>query len=127
MDNELLAAKIAAMEAKSPFGREGGRETVSPSTSRSYRLARGRARVGGFGRWRLSFSQANDLAAITRRRRPTGPCLDADLADHIRQEIDACDLMENGLLAYHRVGRNPEKTHDGTIVSDKSNERGERT
>ncbi len=29
---------------------------------------------------------------------------------------------ENGLLAPHRVGRNQEKTHDGTIVTDKVNE-----
>ena len=31
-------------------------------------------------------------------------------------------MGENGLLAPHRVGRNPEKTHEGTIVSDKVNE-----
>ena len=73
-----------------------------------------------------------------------------DLADHIRREIEASDfhgegyrklwarlrvagvrssprrvrrvMGENGLLAPHRVGRNQEKTHDGTIVSDKVNE-----
>ena len=31
-------------------------------------------------------------------------------------------MGENGLLARHRVGRNQEKTHDGTIVTDKVNE-----
>ena len=31
-------------------------------------------------------------------------------------------MEENGLLAPHRVGRNQEKTHDGTIVTDKVNE-----
>ena len=36
-------------------------------------------------------------------------------------------MGENGLLAPHRVGRNQEKTHDGTIVTDKVNESGERT
>ena len=30
--------------------------------------------------------------------------------------------MENGSLAPHRVGRNQEKTHDGTIVTDKVDE-----
>ena len=31
-------------------------------------------------------------------------------------------MGENGLLAPHRVGRNQEKTHEGTIVTDKVNE-----
>ena len=31
-------------------------------------------------------------------------------------------MGENGLLAPHRIGRNQEKTHDGTIVTDKVNE-----
>jgi putative transposase len=89
-------------------------------------------------------------AAIARRPGPTGPCPDADLADHIRREIEASDchgegyrklwarlrvagvrssprrvrrvMGENGLLAPHRVGRNQEKTHDGAIVTDKVNE-----
>ena len=73
-----------------------------------------------------------------------------ELADHIRREIEASDfhgegyrkicarlrvagvrssprrvrrvMGENGLLAPHRVGRNQEKIHDGTIVTDKVNE-----
>jgi putative transposase len=31
-------------------------------------------------------------------------------------------MGENGWLAPHRVGPNQEKTHDGTIVTDKVNE-----
>src|SRR5271166_6115235 len=110
----------------------------------------GLARVECFARRRVSFSQRTTSPAITRRRGPTGPCPDADLADHIRREIEASDfhgegyrklwarlrvagvrssprrvrrvMGENGLLAPHRVGRNQEKTHDGTIVTDKVNE-----
>ena len=122
-------------------------QTVSPSTSRSYGLARvSRAwRVSRAGVYR--FLKGAPSSAIARRPGPTGPCPDADLADHIRREIEASDfhgegyrkiwarlrvagvrssprrvrrvMGENGLLAPHRVGRNQEKTHDGTIVTDK--------
>src|SRR5277367_6173344 len=96
------------------------------------------------------FLKGTPSPAIPRRPGPTGPCPDADLADHIRREIEASDfhgegyrklwarlrvagvrssprrvrrvMGENGLLAPHRVGRNQEKTHDGTIVTDKINE-----
>ena len=125
-------------------------QTVSPSTSRCYGLARvSRAwRVSRAGAYR--FLKRTTSPAIPRRRGPTGPCPDADLADHIRREIEASDfhgegyrklwarlrvagvrssprrvrrvMGENGLLAPHRVGRNQEKTHDGTIVTDKVNE-----
>jgi hypothetical protein len=125
-------------------------QTVSPSTSRSYGLARvSRAwSVSRAGVYR--FLKRTTLPAITRRRGPTGPCPDADLADHIRREIEPSDfhgegyrklwarlrvagvrssprrvrrvMGENGWLAPHRVGRNQEKTHDGTIVTDKINE-----
>jgi putative transposase len=125
-------------------------QTVSPSTSRSYGLARvSRAwRVSRAGVYR--FLKRTTKPAITRRRGPTGPCPDADLADHIRREIEASDfhgegyrkiwarlrvagvrssprrvrrvMGEDGWLAPHRVGRNQEKTHDGTIVTDKVNE-----
>ena len=125
-------------------------QTVSPSTSRCYGLARvSRAwRVSRAGVYR--FLKRTPSPAIARRRGPTGPCRDADLADHIRREIEASDfhgegyrkiwarlrvagvrssprrvrrvMGENGLLAPHRVGRNQEKTHDGTIVTDKVNE-----
>ena len=125
-------------------------QTVSPSTSRCYGLARvSRAwSVSRAGVYR--FLKRTPSPAIARRRGPTGPCRDADLADHIRREIEASDfhgegyrklwarlrvagvrssprrvrrvMGENGLLAPHRVGRNQEKTHDGTIVTDKVNE-----
>ena len=125
-------------------------QTVSPSTSRCYGLARvSRAwSVSRAGVYR--FLKGTPSPAIARRRGPAGPCRDADLADHIRREIEASDfhgegyrklwarlrvagvrssarrvrrvMGENGLLAPHRVGRNQEKTHDGTIVTDKVNE-----
>ena len=125
-------------------------QTVSPSTSRSYGLARvSRAcRSSRAGVYR--FLKRAPSPAIARRPGPTGPCPDAELADHIRREIEASDfhgegyrklwarlrvagvrssprrvrrvMGENGLLAPHRVGRNQEKTHDGTIVTDKVNE-----
>ena len=126
-------------------------QTVSPSTSRCYGLARvSRAwSVSRAGVYR--FLKGAPSPAIARRRPgPTGPCPDADLADHIRREIEASDfhgegyrklwarlrvagvrssprrvrrvMGENRLLAPHRVGRSQEKTHDGTIVTDKVNE-----
>ena len=125
-------------------------QTVSPSTSRCYGLARvSRAwNVPRAGVYR--FLKGTPSPAIARRPGPRGPCPDADLADLIRREIEASDfhgegyrkiwarlrvagvrssprrvrrvMGENGLLAPHRVGRNQEKTHDGTIVTDKVNE-----
>ena len=125
-------------------------QTVSPSTSRCYGLARvSRAwSVSRAGVYR--FLKRTTSPAIARRRPgPTGPCPDADLADDIRRQIEASDfhgegyrklwarlrvagvrsssrrvrrvMGENGLLAPHRVGRNQKKTHDGTIVTDKVN------
>jgi transposase InsO family protein len=125
-------------------------QTVSPSTSRCYGLARvSRAwSVSRAGVYR--FLKGTTSPAIARRPGPTAPCPDADLADHIRREIEASDfhgegyrkiwarlrvggvrssprrvrrvMGENGLLAPHRVGRNQEKAHDGTVVTDKVNE-----
>ena len=113
-------------------------QTVSPSTSRCYGLARvSRAwSVSRAGVYR--FLKGAPSPAIARRRGPTGPCPDAELADHIRREIEASDfhgegyrklwarlrvagvrssprrvrrvMGENGLLAPHRVGRCQEKT-----------------
>ena len=87
---------------------------------------------------------------ITCRPGPVGACSDAELADHIRLQIDASRLhgegyrklwarlrfagvrasprrvrrvmRETGLLAPHRVGRTAAKPHDGTITTDKVNE-----
>ena len=98
----------------------------------------------------IAFSRERHRLRIARLPGPTGPCPDADLADLIRREIEASDfhgegyrkiwarlrvagvrssprrvrrvMGENGLLAPHRVGRNQEKTHDETIVTDKVNE-----
>ena len=58
-------------------------QTVSPSTSRSYGLARvSRAwSVSRAGVYR--FLKGTTSPAIARRPGPTGPCPDADLADHI--------------------------------------------
>ena len=72
-------------------------QTVSPSTSRSYGLARvSRAwSVSRAGVYR--FLKGAPSPAIARRRPgPTGPCPDADLADHIRREIEASDFHGEG-------------------------------
>ena len=104
MDNELLSAKIAAMEAKSPCPKEVETmsQTVSPSTSRSYGLARvSRAwSVSRAGVYR--FLKRTPSPAIARRRGPTGPCRDADLADHIRREIEASDFLAKAIAKYGR-------------------------
>src|ERR1035437_7813650 len=125
-------------------------QTVSPSLSRWYGLARvSRAwSVSRAGVYR--FLKGTSSLPILRRPGPIGSCPDADLADHIRREIEASDfhgegyrkiwarlrvggvrssprrvrrvMGENGLLAPHRVGRNQEKAHDGTIGTDRVNE-----
>ena len=72
-------------------------QTVSPSTSRSYGLARvSRAwSVSRAGVYR--FLKRTPSPAIARRRPgPTGPCPDADLGDHIRREIEASDFHGEG-------------------------------
>jgi transposase InsO family protein len=125
-------------------------QTVSPSTSRSYGLARVTRAwiVSRAGVYR--FLRATPSTASRRRPGPVGACPDAELADHIRQQIEASDfhgegyrkiwarlrfagvrasprrvrrvMGENGLLAPHRARRLDEKMHDGTIVTDKVNE-----
>lgn len=125
-------------------------QTLSPSVSRCYGLARV-ARVWSISRasvYRaLNGTPSNTIA---RRPGPVGACSDADLVDHIRQQIAASRLSgegyrklwarlrfagvrtsprrvrrvmrENGLLAPHRVGRTEAKLHDGTIITDRVNE-----
>ena len=99
MDNELLSAKIAAMEAKSPLARRRSRR--SRLQSRSYGLARvSRAwSVSRAGVYR--FLKGMPSPAIARGPGPTGPCRDADLADHIRREIEASDFHGEG---YRNMG-----------------------
>jgi hypothetical protein len=82
-------------------------QTVSPSTSRSYGLARGSRAwsVSRAGVYR--FLKGTTSPAIARRPGPTGPCRDADLADHIRREIEASDFHGEGyrkIWARLRVG-----------------------
>ena len=124
--------------------------TVSPSTSRSYGLARvSRAwNVSRAGVYR--FLRATPSPATGRRPGPVGACADGELADHARRVIEASGfhgegyrktwarlryagvrasprrvrrvMGEHGLLAPHRAGRREAKAHDGTIVTDKVNE-----
>ena len=125
-------------------------QALSPSFACCYGLARV-ARV-----WKISRASVyrslkeTPPNTITRRPGPVGACSDAELADHIRRQIDASRLhgegyrklwarlrfagvrasprrvrrvmRENGLLAPHRVGRTEAKPHDGTIITDKVNE-----
>ena len=125
-------------------------QSVSPSTSRSYGLARvSRAwNVSRAGVYR--FLRAIPSMATGRRPGPVGACPDGELADHARREIEASGfhgegyrklwarlrfagvrasprrvrrvMGEHGLLAPHRAGRCETKAHDGTIVTDKVNE-----
>ena len=125
-------------------------QALSPSFARCYGLARV-ARV-----WKISragvYRSLKETQPNTSARRPgpVGACSDAELADHVRRQIDASRLhgegyrkfwarlrfagvrasprrvrrvmRENGLLAPHRVLRTEAKLHDGTIVTDKVNE-----
>ena len=124
-------------------------QTLSPCLARCYGLARV-ARVWKIARARVYRSLKEPPAnASARRPGPLGACSDAELADHIRQQIAASParrrlpqvmgavalcwrspsprrvrrvMRENGLLAPHRVGRTEAKPHDGTIITDKVNE-----
>ena len=123
-------------------------QTFSPSTSRCYGLARvSRAwsdSRAGDDRFLNASASACDRPSSHRSDRPWP---DADLPDHIRLEIEASDFLGDGyrklyarlrvaevrssprgvrrvlgekrFLAPHRVRPNQEKTHDGTIVTDK--------
>src|SRR6266487_5571126 len=125
-------------------------QTLSPSVTRCY----GMARVASV--WKISRASVyrslkeTPPNTIARRPGPVGACSDAELAEHIRQQIAACRLhgegyrklwarlrfagvrtsprrvrrvmRENGLLAPHRVGRTEARPHYGTIITDKVNE-----
>src|SRR5271155_2749115 len=95
----------------------------------------GLARVECFARRRVSLSQANAIACD--RPSPRSAIETSDFHGEGYRKIWARlrvagvrssprrvrrVMGENGLLAPHRVGRNQEKTHDGTIVTDKVNE-----
>ena len=121
-------------------------QALSPSFARCYGLARV-ARV-----WKISragvYRSLKETQPNTSARRPgpVGACSDAELADHVRRQIDASRLhgegyrklwarlrfagvrasprrvrrvmRENGLLAPHRVLRTGAKPHDGTDADD---------
>ena len=124
--------------------------TLSPSFARCYGLARV-ARVWNVSRASVYRSlKERPPNTVVRRPGPLGACSDAELADHIRRQIEASRLhgegyrklwarlrfagvrasprrvrrvmRENGLLAPHRVGRTDAKRHDGTIITDRVNE-----
>src|ERR1700732_590574 len=124
-------------------------QILSPSLARCY----GMARVPRM--WKIS--RASVYRSLTEtppntiagRPGPVGACSDAELAEHIRQQIPASRLhgegyrklwarlrfagvrtsarrvrrvmRESGLLAPQRVGRTETKPHDGTIITDKVN------
>ena len=72
-------------------------QTVSPSASRCYGLARvsprGAFRAPAF----IAFSRGAPPPALARRRPgPPGPAPAADLPDHIRREIEASDFHGEG-------------------------------
>src|ERR1700687_3855469 len=71
-------------------------QPISPSMSRCYGLARvSRAwSVSRAGVYR--FLAGTTSPAFARRHGPTGPCPDADLADHIRRAIEASDFHGEG-------------------------------
>jgi putative transposase len=121
--------------------------TVSPSTGRTYGLARV-TQV-----WRLSRATVYRHRATASaepppgpaRRGPVGACSDAELLEHIRAQILGSRLhgegyrkiwarlrhagirssarrvrrlmRQHGLLAPHRLGRPEQRAHDGTITT----------
>ena len=75
-------------------------QTVSPSTVSLLWPGAGPrpSAVERFARRRLSLSQGSAIACDrpSLAPGPTGPCPDADLADHIRREIEASDFHGEG-------------------------------
>ena len=117
---------------------------VSPSAGRVYGLAR----VAHCWRVsRASLYRHRQAAPVPKRRPgPVGPCDDTTLVAHIKQAITESRftgegyrkiwarlrfsgirsspgrvwrlMRENGLLAPHRVRKQPDKVHDGTITTE---------
>ena len=122
--------------------------TASPSTGRSYGLARV-ARTWHVSRATVYRHRAVGPAPMPGRRGPLGPCSDGELVEHIRQQILVSRfhgegyrkiwarlrhagirtsprrvrrlMGAHGLLAPHRVGRPRTRAHDGTIVTETVN------
>jgi hypothetical protein len=95
MDNDV-GRQDRRHGGQKPFGAkevETMSQTVSPSTSRTG-LARRACRVSRAGVYR--FLKRTTSPALTRRRGPTGPCPDADLADPIRRDIEASNFHGEG-------------------------------
>ncbi len=122
----------------------------SPSVGRIYGLSPV-TRIWGLSRATVYRSRMETPADVVRRRPgPIGACSDAEMADHIRREIEAYDfhgegyrkiwarlrasgvrasprrvrrvMGEHGLLAPHRPSSTSAKMHDGTIVTGRVNE-----
>ena len=83
-----------------PFGPEEVEtmsRTVSPFTSRSYGLARVSRAWRVYAPACIAFSSEHHrLRSPVRPIRAPGPCPDADLADHIRREIEASNFHGEG-------------------------------
>ena len=122
--------------------------TISPSTGRPYGLARV-ARIWRVSRATVYRHRVVGPTPMPRRRGPLGPCADAELVAHIRQQILASRfhgegyrkiwarlrhagvrasarrvrrlMGAHGLLAPHRAGRPRTRAHDGTIVTETVN------
>src|SRR5580704_12726654 len=93
MDKELLYAKIEALEGKRV---ETMSQILSPSLARCY----GNARVWKIPRASVYRSlKETPSNTITRRPGPVGACSDAELAEHIRQQISASRLHGEGYRA----------------------------
>ena len=102
MDNELLSAKIAAWRPKALWP-EGGRDDEPDGLAFDVSFlwpGAGLARVDLSRAGVYRFFKRTTSPAIAHRRGPTGPCPDADLADHIRREIEASDFHGEG---YRRI------------------------